>query len=184
MNNLNIDIKKSFDCRTIVIEDISLYDDINKIDNIILEVKPPGTSCFVSFELYKNWKNKVLNCSLLKICCEDCPSSFSALPDGVYDLKYSINPNLKTIVEFSHLRTCQLEKRFMQVLCNFYSNRCEYSKIEQEEKIEELFEIFFNIESAKWMVEECGNIEKGLDLYNDVNNQLDKYEKRCGCSNI
>lgn len=184
MNNLNIDIKKSFDCRTLIVEDISIYDDIDEIDNIILEIKPPGKDCFISFDLYKNWTNKTLNCSLLQTCCTDCPASFSVLPDGVYDLKYSINPNLKTIVEFSHLRTCQLEKRYMQILCNFYSDKCQYSKSEQNKLIEQLYDIFFNIESAKWMVGECDEIEKGLELYNDINNQLDKYEKGCGCSNI
>ncbi len=180
MNNLNVSVKESYDCRTLIIEDISEYTSEN-IDNVILEVKAPGKDCFIQFPLFKNWKPFILNCSNLELCCETRPSDFSVIPDGVYAIKYSIDPNLKTIVEFNHLRVCQLEKSFLKLICDFFTNKCSFNEKEKNSKLDELMKIYFNIKASKWLVEECLETEKGLELYNETNKSMEQYGKKCNC---
>lgn len=181
MEDLSLNIEQSFDCRTLIINDSTAWDINSKISNLILEIKPPGKECFIPFILKKDWKRKVFNCSLLKICCVDCPSKFSELPDGVYTIKYSYDPNLKTMIEIDHLRTCQLEKEYIKAVCDFFSKKCDYKKSEYSDILNELIEIDFTIKAAKWKVEECLEALEGLELYKKAKDLLSKFTKDGGC---
>lgn len=182
MRNLNLNIPESFDLRTMIVQDISDYDGFTVI-NPILEIKAPGANCYIPFYPTVGWCNKILNCSSLKICCVNCPVKLSDLPDGVYSMKYSIDPNVYTIVEFDHLRTSSLSKTLTQATCSFFSKKCDYKKSEYKELLDQLIEIEFTIKAAKWKVEECSEVQEGLDLYDKAKTLLDEFTAtRCNCN--
>ena len=182
MRNLNINISESFDLRTMIVEDRSDYDGYAVL-NPIIEIKAPGTNCYIPFYPAVGWCSKILNCSNLKICCVNCPTKLSDLPDGVYQIKYSVDPNIYTIVEFNHFRTSSLSKKLVETVCSFFSKKCDYKQTEYYELLDRLMEIKFTIEAAKWKVEECLESQEGLDLYEKAKLLLNEFTTtRCNCS--
>lgn len=180
--NLNIYIPESFDLRTLIVQDVSDYDG-RTVLNPVLEVKAPGQNCYIPFYPRVGWCNQILNCSNLKICCVDCPGQLTALPDGIYSFKYSIDPNLYTIVEFNHLRTTQLSKNYIETVCKFFSKKCDYKHSEYLDLLNKLNEIDFTIKAAKWKVEECLESQAGLDLYEKAKTLLNDFNTTgCQCS--
>ena len=114
MHQLDITYHNTFNCLSIKVEDNSVYDEDLPVLNPILEIKPPGALNYTPFYFpNKNWKSITLNCSTLKLCCTKKPCKFTNLPDGVYDLKYSIGPNLETMTEFSHMRVCKIMSNYI-----------------------------------------------------------------------
>lgn len=173
MHQLDLTIAKSFNLKTLIIENSSIFDDDKKVDNIILEVLPPGKTCHIAYNIpNRDWCKKVLNCALLKICCIDCPKDLSILPDGIYNIRYSIAPNKKTMVEYNHFRVSSLMANYIKTICTFNSNKSSYS-IKDIKLIEKkLFDIKFKIENAVLLIEECNDLDSGKSLYNIVVDEL------------
>lgn len=185
MHQLDITYKNTYNCKTLRIEDNSIYDDILAVKNAILEIKPPGLFHFVPFHLNNNkWKTIVLNCSSLKICNTKVKNSFTPLPDGIYEIKYSLDPNVKTMVQFDHMRVCQIMKKYIQAVCTFLSNKCNYTKKEISTIEEKLIRIKNTIDFSVWKVEECLEKQEGKDLYDEATNLLKEFEDGMynGCS--
>jgi hypothetical protein len=177
MHQLDIIYKETFNCKTLRIEDNSIYDCNLDIQNIILEVKPPGKDCFIPFPtLTKDWHYKVFNCNNLQLCCADDVQSLTTLPDGIYEFKYSYAPNKKTVELFYNLRTCGLMKRYTNALGEYLSNKCNYTTKQKEEIEAKLLKIKDLTDWAVWKVEECFEKEEGLELYNEANNLLNTFE--------
>ena len=66
MHKLDITYHNTFNCKTLRIEDNSVYDEDMTPNNLILEVKPPGLLNYIPFYFAnKNWKAITLNCSTL-----------------------------------------------------------------------------------------------------------------------
>lgn len=180
MRNLNLNVVESYDLRTLVIQDISDYDGLVPI-NPIIEVKAPGANCFYPFYTTVGWCSKVLNCDNLHICCVNCPVKLSDLPDGIYEIKYSIDPNVYTVVEFNHFRTSSLSKQLVSVTCDFFGRKCDYKKSEYGAFLDMLTEIKFTLDTAKWKVEECLESQEGLDLYEKAKTLLNDFTTNCPC---
>ncbi len=182
MRNLNLNILESFDLRTLIVQDISDYDGYTPV-NPVLEIKAPGTNCYVPFYPSVGWCNKILNCDNLKICCVNCPVKLSDLPDGIYEMKYSIDPNVYTIVEFNHFRTSSITKQLVETTCSFFGRKCDYKHSDYKVLLDKLIEIKFTIDSAKWLVEECLQSQKGLDLYEKAKTLLNDFTTAgCRCN--
>lgn len=171
MHKLNLDInKKATNCRFLTIQDASIYNSEFPITNIILEVKPPTKNCFYNFDLVSGWCSKTLDCVHLDLCCEgDC---VTVLPDGLYEIKYSLDPNLQTMVEYSHFRVCQLWNNYVKALAIYFSKKCGYKKSEQKQKEQELADIRFLIEGAVYEAEDYDNLDMAYTLYDEANEKL------------
>ena len=166
MHQLDITYHNTFNCKTLKIEDNSIYDDILSVKNIILEIKPPGLVGYVPFYISKkDWKSITFNCSSLKICSKRDVSKLEPIPDGIYDIKYSIDPNLKMIVEFSHMRVCQIMSNYIKLNGLFLSNKCSMNEKDIESIEKELIGIYDTIQSSVYSVEECLDNTLGLELY-------------------
>lgn len=180
---LNVDTLPSTNTKILTILDTSLWDCDTAINNLILEVKPPGRGYFSKRIVQRDFVS-VWNCVNLELCCsdcDDCTENYSDLLDGVYTIKLSYNPNGKTVSEFRHLRNAKQKERYVQAICDLRSNRCGMSRKDYEKKEAELFKIRNYIEVAKYQVEECGNQNEGLELYEHVNDMLEKFIKSCSC---
>ncbi len=175
--SLSLHIPETFDLRTIKIDDNSTYK--APPSNGILEVRPPSANIYTTFYLTLDWKSKVLTCVDLKLCYG---TSRANLPDGIYDMRYSVDPNLATMVEFQHFRTTSLSKRFTQAVCSFFGKKCDYKKSEYKVLLDKLIEIQFTIQAAKYKAEECLEKQEALDLYNTAVELLNQFDDGPCCS--
>ncbi len=183
---LDIYIRETYNVNSLTVQDTSIYDEGYEVANEIVEIKPPGSDCYVAFSVHDDdcpWKSLTVNCLQLQICKENCGDHLAALPDGVYEIKYSIDPNLSTMVEFSHLRTTKISKRLAVVVCEFFGMKCDFKKSQYKELLDQLIEIEFLIKAAKWKTEECLESTEGIELYKKADELLKEFENGgCSCS--
>lgn len=175
MHQLDITYHNTYNCKTLRIEDNSIYDENVEIINPILEVKPPGLLQYIPFTFAnKKWKAITLNCSTLELCCTKQPCKLTEIPDGIYDIKYSISPNLKTMIEFSHMRVCKIMSNYIKLIGLFLSSK--YTRqIKDNDCIEkELVEIKDLIDNSIYAVEELLDSNLGLELYEEALNRIKK----------
>lgn len=180
MTILNIDISGT-DCRVITIRDTSIYNEGSNIFNGILEVKVPGSDCFIFFDVNPGFV-KTLNCVALGICCSSSSEKYNELPDGNYEIRYSVAPNEKMMIEYNHFRNCKQFKKYLRVNCDLWKERCTMTQKAFNKKIEELYKIKELIYAAKYAAEECLNIEDALEKYEDVNNKINSITNEQSCS--
>ena len=171
MHILDITYHTTNNCGTLKIEDNSTYDILQPVTNTILEVKPPGKTCYIPFILVTGWCSKILNCSDLQSCCGN-PTS-SVLPDGIYAFKYSVDPNLSMMIEMQHLRICQLNKSYVATICELQNNRYKLLKKDYKTEIDRLYYVRGMIQDAVSMVEECLDQARGMELYNEAKLMLE-----------
>lgn len=180
MTRLNLYLPETFDLTTIRIEDNSIYDGTPA--NSILEIQTPSGSCFYTYANPFTCKSVTYNCVDLKLCYEGCAGSTANLPDGIYTIRYSIDPNLLTMVEFNHFRISTLMKRFVGVCCKFTSKKADYKKSEYKNILNQLIEIQFVISNAKWKAEECLEKQEALDLYEEAVTLLNDFDHGYCCN--
>ena len=179
MTPVNLYIPETYDLSTLRIEDNSIYS--QPATNAILEIRTPVDTCFIVFNEPFDCKSISLNCINLKLCTSNCSGSGTHLPDGIYDIKYSVNPNLFTMVEFFHFRTTSITKRLASTLCTFFSKKCDYKKSEYNHLLNELMEIHFLITGAKWKAEECLEKSEALALYESAVEKLNNFDNGSCC---
>lgn len=176
MHHLDITYHNTYNCKSLRIEDNSVYEPDQEVKNLILEVKAPGLTSFVPFYFaHSDWKAIVLNCSSLRVCPKKkIKGELAPLPDGIYDIKYSVDPNLVCMVEFSHMRVCQIMSNFIKLTGLFLSNKCTMTNKEIEDIEEELLSIKNTIDAAVYAVEELLDNTLGLELYSEAAKRLNK----------
>jgi len=179
MNILSLDPQNGTDCRTLRIRDTSVYENKENVFNAILEIKIPGESCFKAFDVSLGF-DMIFNCKSLNICCETCPEGFTDLPDGNYELKYSVAPNETTMVEFNYFRNCSQFKKYLNKSCELFSNKSSDTPKEFKKKVEALYELKELINSAKYSAEDCLDVDGALELYDEANKKLINAK---GCTN-
>jgi len=177
MTILNVDITGT-DCRSLVIRDTSIYNEGSDIFNAILEIKPPGADCFVFFDVRPGF-TKIVNCVSLGICCSTSSEKYNDLPDGNYEIKYSVAPNEKLMVEFNHFRNCTQFKKYLNENCKLWKERCVTTKKEFNKKLEDLYKIKELLYAAKYAAEECLDVKDALEKYEDVNIKLNQHGQGC-----
>jgi hypothetical protein len=161
----------STDCRILRFCDSSFYNPDIEVDNAILEITPPGFTCAVFFEVRKNF-TIVLNSSNLKIMPAKTKDQLTCLPDGIYKIRYSINPNDKVYVEYDFLRNTIQMQAFYKAVCDLFDKREKVSRKIFEQRRADLIWIKELIDGAKFKVEECCDSEQGIDMYNEANRLL------------
>ena len=172
---LNFDYSSS--CKSFIIKDASIYNATLPITCGQLRVKTPGFTCEHTFETLPNFEIKV-NLGNLGIQNVNDQGFLKALPEGNYEIRYSINPNDKLYVEYNYYNTCQLHNDYIKALCKFFNNKCDMNKKEQQNEIDKLFEISNLIDYAKIAAEECGDVKMADKLYNEAKEKLNNH----GCS--
>jgi len=155
------------------IEDTSIYSPDLPVTCPILQITVPGFNLPVTITDITQGFNLNLTACDLDLQTQNCGTSFSNLPDGIYIIRYSIAPNDYVHVEYNHLRvTCALEK-IAEILCALDIAACEPS-FKIKEKLKELNLIEMMIKAAKASVEYCHNPKKGMDIYRYALKRLDK----------
>jgi hypothetical protein len=161
------------------ITDTSVYSDSIDIDCENLQITVPGFTTPVSLDVVSGF-DLVLTACDFKIQTSDCGSVVKDLPDGVYNIRYSVSPNDKVYVEYKHLRVTSLLDQWYRQLCQLEMAACE-PKEDVKKDLKELRLIKSFIDAAKAKVEYCHDVDAGMDLYNFAKKKLDKFPDEC-CS--
>ena len=163
------------------IMDTSSYSEDIAVDCPILEVTLPGFRYSVQFNdpvINKDFTLNLTACDL-EVQTQNCGTSFSGLPDGVYVIKYSVAPNNVVFVEYNHLRITKALATYNEVLCDLDLAACE-PDVDVTKKLQELRKIRMYLDAAKAKVETCHEPKKGMELYSYAVKLLGKFNcKSC-----
>jgi len=159
------------------ITDTSVYTDKIDVDCEVLHITVPGFNSPVAIEVVKGFDLVITACDLY-LQTTNCEESLQNLPDGVYTIRYSVNPNDKVYVEYKHLRITSVLDQWYKQLCQLEMAACE-PKEDVKESLKELRLIKSFIDAAKAKVEYCHDVEAGMDLYNYAKRRLDKFPDTC-----
>lgn len=104
----------------------------------------------------------------------NCGTSYAALSDGIYIIRYSVAPNDIVYVEYNHLRiTCALN-RVRAIYCDLDLGTCDPPSTIKD-KLEKLRLIESYLKAAKAHVEFCHQPAKGMELFTYAVKLLDKF---------
>lgn len=182
-HSLSLEITDGIDCSTLIIRDASVWDPNLTIANPIVEVQTPISGCFYPFTVANGVGScivtpgfsLILGCAQLEVCCADCPPGSSTLPDGNYDIKFSVDPNLKTLVEFNYFRNCELYNKYIAAVCGTRAAKCDMRPDEYRQKLLDLRSIKELVDGSKWSAEECLDVPQALEMYNEAIQLLQQY---------
>lgn len=160
--------------------DTSHYCEDEVLDNYLVEVLPVNKGTWVTFIVKKNF-SLVLNSSSLRYNKVSSVSDLIELPDGIYEFKMSVKPNILNISHFYHLRTVSLERKLQSEFVKLIDGKCDISKFDYNINKLKLRDIEEYMKAAKWAVEECNDKEKGKDLYEFAQTLLKNYTNECKC---
>lgn len=181
ISTLALEITNKGDCSFFRIKDSSYYNPNLPITCGHLVILPPTKTVPIEFEV-EPYFDITLNTANLKMQ-SSATECLNSLPDGVYYIKYSINPNAKLYVEYYYLHNCNQYSKFIDSVCKTFANKCDFTKKEYQEKIEEIQYLKTLIDSSKYLVESCDNKEEGLRLYDEITYLLNKYKHDDTCKN-
>lgn len=120
MNKLDLNIIDTHNNYTLAIADVSIYDG-TPITNASIEIIPPGFNK-VSLPFQPRAMN-TFNSNDVGITCVADTSQLVELPDGFWQVTYSINPNSTVFVNYYFMRTevlqCRLDNLLLLTLMNY-----------------------------------------------------------------
>lgn len=175
LSKLGVDKFEDSNPKTFRLLDASEYNPDIEVNNALLEITPPGFNTTV---LKVDPKfNIVINASLLNILKVKTYSKLPNLPDGIYKIKYSINPNNKTAIEENYFRLTLLNQKYYKAVYTLLSKKCDMHLSDFEAQKREIIWIREVIDAAKFAVEEVCDTQKGIEFYSEANDLLNTYLK-------
>jgi len=174
-HNLNIDISDTLSAATLRVSDSSIYIPNASITNGILEITTPYLDCPILFNVVKEF-NLILNGNNMGI---PCPSGQTVyLPDGIYKMKYSINPNVSSFVMVNWLRTSKIETLYREKVRELFSKRDNIGHSNFDILAKQLINVNFEINAAKSFAHDDCDFKKSSFLYNSAKYTLQNFK---GC---
>jgi len=159
--------------------DTSVYAPGIEVTCPLLQITLPGFIHPVNFsppQITPGFNLNLTACDL-GIQTSNCNTEFYDIPDGIFIVKYSVEPKDLVYVEYNHLRiTCALNK-VQQIYCELDMGACAPDQTVAA-KLEKLRLIQQQLLAAKANVETCHDPKKGIELYRYAVSQLDKLS--CG----
>ena len=171
MTELYLDIQKNNSCKSISIRDASIYNPDLPITCTQLQVKVPGFTNVHTFTPLPHFTQlaNMSNLGIYKI------GSLPKIPDGNYEIRYSINPNDQIFVEYNYFSTCQLFEEYVEACLKAYK----IEGILKNKTIDKLFEVSNLMEHAKIAAEECGDANQAAILYKQAQRKLKELNHEC-----
>ena len=148
----------------LVIEDTSIYDPLLKVDCPTLQVQYPGGNSPILIDVQEGFRAILNACSLGMASAGQCSDSCPCLPDGIYDIRYSVSPHDRVYVEYSHLRITKALNTWNNLLCRL-NLQCCVPDTNMEYMLKELYIIRMYLYSAVASVENCHEPQEGMNLY-------------------
>lgn len=158
--------------------DTSVYSPQVGLVNPRLLITVPGftNSCEVGFT--PNSMPSITACDL-GLQTDNCDSICSNLPDGIYFIRYTVDPSCNVYVDYNHLRITHALSIYEKLLCELDVANCEPPE-KIKERLKHLQLIKGYLDAAKAKVETCHESQAGMTLYNYALKLLNKIEcKHC-----
>lgn len=172
---LDLLFPETHDAKSLLIADISVYPSPFSIINPTIEITPPSfptkTLTFVAqaFTVYDSQS--------LGITCPDLDCDKIDLPDGIWNVKYSITPAYQFFVTKSFLRINKLMERFDKVFLKLEFMQCDMAIKEEDMEILNTIETYIN--GAVAAANNCLDV-LAMKLYSKASKQIDEFVKhRC-----
>ena len=169
---LSLDIPETLNTKILRIADTSVYSDVLEVACPTLQILTPGATDAVSMDVTAGGEKIITTCDL-GLQLTDCDTTLTDLPDGIYSIRYSVAPNDKVYVEYSHLRMATALKLYYNIYCSITLSGCEPLKAEKD-KLHLLRLYRSMLDGAKAKVEYCHNPDEGIAIYNYVYAKLQK----------
>jgi len=158
--------------------DTSVYSPLVSIFNPRLLITLPGFNDSVEVSFTPGDTPSITACDL-GVQTENCESSYSSLPDGIYFIRYTVDPSSAVHVDYNHLRITNALSIYERLLCDIDASNCDPRK-EVKERLRHLQLIKGYLDAAKAKVETCHESQAGMTLYNYALKLLQKLEcKHC-----
>ena len=173
---LDILVVPTYNTLTLEVADASTYPDGFVISSPSLEIEIPGLgSTIVAF--VPNDFN-VLNSGTLSIT--EVGEDLQPLPDGLYQITYSVAPSYTNYVTKSIMRVEQLQEKFDEALMKLDMMECD-AAIKKQQKVD-LNTMYFLIQGSIAAANNCAT-DVANKLYLQAAKQLAYFTKSgCGCS--
>lgn len=179
-HQLALDIPDTLTGCILRIVDASIYSKLVPVECTKLQITPPGfTSTFTVENLEPAFLANLSACNL-GLQTSNCGNTYNDFSDGVYVIRYSVNPNDTVYVEYNHLRITSALNKINDLLCCLDAKPCD-PEAPMKEKLREVQLLSVMLKAAKSKVEYCHTPSEGMDMYNYVMKRLDKLACSCGC---
>jgi len=152
--------------------DTSVYSNLISISCPTLNITVPGFGFSNQIDVTPNFAETLTACDL-QLQTTDCGTAYWNIPDGIYIIKYSVEPKEQVYVEYNHMRITEALNKYYNVLCDIDANACD-PPLKVKQQLEELRLIYMYLQAAKAKVETCHEPQKGMSLYNYAMKLLNK----------
>lgn len=162
--------------------DTSVYDPNIAVTCPLLQITTPGFIHPVNFtepQIFPGFMGNLTACDL-GLQTADCNTVFYDLPDGIYIVKYSVEPKNLVFVEYNHLRATCAYNRINKIRCSLNLGACEPTS-DVLQKLQQITLIEQYIKAAKAYVEDCHDPKKGMELFKYAVKLIDKLSCSTGC---
>lgn len=158
--------------------DTSVYSPLVSIFNPRLLITVPGFNNSMEVLFTPGDTPSITACDL-GIQTENCDSTHACLPDGIYFIRYTVDPSCAVYVDYNHLRMTHALSIYEKLLCDIDASNCD-PRPEVKERLQYLQLIKGYLDAAKAKVETCHESQAGMTLYNYALKLLQKLEcKHC-----
>lgn len=176
-HQLSLEVPDTNNVKVLRIFDTSLYASQFDTSCGLLQITSPGFNIPVNIDVLPHY-NLVLNACTLGLQHQGCGETSAALPDGIYQIRYSVAPNDKVFVEYQHLRTAQTMNKYATELAKLEMAACEPAA-DVKVRLNELLTIKSFIEAAKVKVEYAHQPQQGMELLIYAQKRLNKLTGPC-----
>jgi hypothetical protein len=177
-HQLYLDFPENVNPGILRIEDSSIYDSSIPVNCPTLEITPPGyTSPTVLTQMPQQFRF-FLNACNLGIVTTGCDSFAPTVPDGIYNIRYSVSPNDKVYVEYKLLRIVGIMSKWYKVLCWINNTPCNPQN-DQLILLRELQLIHNQILTAKHLTEDLHDFEASMEMLQFAQKKLSELARGC-----
>lgn len=174
---LALDVPPVYNEGVLVIDDISIYDPLLGINCPTLQITYPGALEPVAITVVPGFREKLNACMIGLLTSVQCSDQCPCIPDGIYNIQYSVQPNDKVFVEYNHLRVTRTVNKWMQMLCNL-DLQCCVPDATMSQTLNDMYIIRGYISTAVASVQNCHKNQDGINLLAFANSLLDKMSRK------
>ena len=179
---LSLEIPDTMNKCILRVVDTSVYAEGIAVTCPLLQITAPGYINPVNFstpEIEPGFSHNFTACDL-ELQNYNCGTEFMDIPDGIYIIKYSVEPKEFVYVEYNHLRTTCAQNKIKAIYCDLQLGACDPpSSI--KDKLNQIRLIQQYLYAAKAYVEDCRDPKRGMELYKYAVSLLDKMSCSTGC---
>lgn len=177
-HKLIIDLKDStVNNKYLYVQDLSVWDEVLDVKHRIFQVMPPFGDQYVKMLLPSNGELAITSVQLgLSKTIED-------LPDGFYNIHYSVSPNDKVFVSLGHYRIAKLMNKVLakMALIDEVDNsidQCGNVTLDKEQNT--LLHIWMLLKGSQRVSREPSAASKADELYRQAMREYDKlFDETC-----